>query len=94
MGHLIRPEVIGVLNGKVGLVASSSMPSSGIGVAELPEPPDGIEVIGRLRKASIPSAEYVLASLPRSDLSKASSCCFRRAVTGPRAREAKDALVR
>jgi hypothetical protein len=27
------------------------MPSSGIGVAELPEPPDGIEVIGRLQKA-------------------------------------------
>jgi hypothetical protein len=51
MGHLIRPEVIGVLDGKVGLVASSSMPSPGIEVAELPEPPDGIEVIGRLQKA-------------------------------------------
>jgi hypothetical protein len=66
--ELPSPEVIGVLDGKVGLVASSSMPSPGIEVADFPEPPDGMEVAGvevivRCGGQSIPSAEHVLTSL-------------------------------
>jgi hypothetical protein len=69
MEHLIRPEVIGVLNGKVGLVVSSSTCRPPVSKSRsCPSRRTASKSSFACGRQSIPSAEYVLASLTQKRL--------------------------